>query len=96
MQASGKETAFSPLPCPSCSHAMPNLSPTTNIRVQKAGVRLTNYYIWSFMDNWEWREGFSTKFGIVHVDFGSKNLTRTPKESAKWLSRYIFNRSKRQ
>ncbi|KAI8476683.1 MAG: glycoside hydrolase superfamily [Monoraphidium minutum] len=65
-------------------------------KAQQSGVRLTHYYIWSFVDNWEWKEGFSTKFGIVHVDFKNKTLPRTPKQSAKWLQTHIFKKSKMQ
>lgn len=42
------------------------------------------------MDNWEWKEGFSTDFGIVDVDFKNPALPRTPKDSARWLRTYIF------
>lgn len=60
---------------------------------KKAGSKITAYYAWSFLDNWEWKEGFSTKFGIVNVDFKNKALPRTPKDSAKWLSKWVFNKS---
>lgn len=29
------------------------------------GVRLTHFFAWSFTDNWEWKEGFGTRFGLV-------------------------------
>lgn len=44
-----------------------------------AGVPLTAYYAWSFMDNFEWAFGYGQRFGIVHVDFDT--LVRTPKAS---------------
>jgi len=33
-------------------------------RAFDAGVRVTHYFAWSFTDNWEWREGFTTRFGV--------------------------------
>eukprot|EP00879_Flechtneria_rotunda_P007225 GHRR01007582.1.p1 GENE.GHRR01007582.1~~GHRR01007582.1.p1 ORF type:complete len:500 (+),score=122.40 GHRR01007582.1:150-1649(+) len=54
------------------------------------GVRLTHYFAWSLTDNWEWREGFTTRFGIVRIDFDKPGLPRRIKDSAKWLSQYIF------
>ncbi len=43
-------------------------------------VDVKGYFYWSFMDNFEWAEGFSKKFGLIHVDYDT--LVRTPKKSA--------------
>ncbi|WP_077938879.1 MULTISPECIES: GH1 family beta-glucosidase [unclassified Micromonospora] len=47
------------------------------------GVDVTAYFVWSLLDNWEWAEGFTKRFGLVHVDFGTG--ARTPKSSYAWL-----------
>jgi len=48
---------------------------------------LQGYYVWSFMDNYEWSFGYSKRFGIVYVDY--ETLERTPKESYKWFQKVI-------
>ncbi len=53
----------------------------------QAGVPLTGYHVWSILDNYEWSFGYTRRFGLVHVDFGS--LRRTPKDSARWYQRLI-------
>ena len=45
------------------------------------------YFHWSFIDNFEWAEGFSKKFGLVHVDYATGE--RTPKKSAHWYKKVI-------
>jgi beta-glucosidase len=52
-----------------------------------AGVNLEGYHVWSLLDNFEWAQGFTQRWGIVHVDFGSQ--TRTPKKSARWYQNVI-------
>ena len=48
------------------------------------GVPVKGYFCWSFMDNFEWQDGYSIRFGIVYTDY--MTLRRTPKLSARWYS----------
>jgi beta-glucosidase len=52
-----------------------------------AGVDVRGYYCWSLLDNFEWAEGFSKRFGLVHVDFDT--LVRTPKDSYGWFREVV-------
>jgi beta-glucosidase len=51
------------------------------------GVDLRGYMVWSFLDNFEWAEGYSKRFGIVFVEYGTQR--RLPKSSARWYSDVI-------
>jgi beta-glucosidase len=51
------------------------------------GVDLRGYMVWSFLDNFEWAEGYSKRFGLVFVEYGTQR--RVPKSSARWYSEVI-------
>jgi beta-glucosidase len=53
----------------------------------QAGVPLTGYHVWSFLDNYEWSFGYTRRFGLVHVDFDTQR--RTPKDGARWYRELI-------
>jgi len=62
--------------------------------VEKAleqGVPMQGYFLWSFMDNFEWAHGYSKPFGIVHVNFDTQE--RTFKRSAYWYRDFIRSNS---
>ncbi|MFF9144702.1 GH1 family beta-glucosidase [Streptomyces sp. NPDC014861] len=52
-------------------------------RALEAGVDIRGYFVWSLIDNFEWAEGFTKRFGLVHVDYATQE--RTPKASYGWL-----------
>jgi beta-glucosidase len=51
------------------------------------GLDVRGYFVWSLFDNFEWAEGYSRRFGIVFVEFGSQR--RILKSSAKWYRELI-------
>jgi beta-glucosidase len=55
------------------------------LQARDEGVPVQGYFVWSFMDNFEWGLGFSKRFGIVRVDYETQE--RTIKDSGHWYSR---------
>ncbi|MGO1003388.1 GH1 family beta-glucosidase [Lysobacter sp. CA196] len=53
----------------------------------QAGCDIRGYMVWSLLDNLEWSLGYSKRFGVVHVNYGTQE--RTPKDSARWYSKVI-------
>ncbi len=57
------------------------------LKAYTEGVKIFGYIYWALLDNFEWAEGFSPRFGLVHVDYGSKK--RLIKSSAWKLAEVI-------
>ena len=51
------------------------------------GIPVQGYFVWSFMDNFEWAFGYTRRFGLVYVDFETQQ--RIPKQSAYWYRQVI-------
>jgi beta-glucosidase len=51
------------------------------------GVDLRGYFVWSLLDNFEWSNGYSKRFGLIHVDYAT--LQRSIKDSGKWYAQVI-------
>ena len=56
-------------------------------RATAEGVPVRGYFLWSLMDNFEWADGYTNRFGIHYVDFASQK--RTPKLSADFYREVI-------
>jgi len=55
------------------------------------GVPIDGYLLWSFIDNYEWEDGYQRRFGIVHCDFETQ--VRTPKLSARYYAEVMRTRT---
>jgi beta-glucosidase len=53
-------------------------------RARRQGADVRGYVLWTLMDNFEWAEGYTKTFGVVHVD--RQTLVRTPKSSYHWYA----------
>jgi beta-glucosidase len=56
-------------------------------RAKDDGVDVRGYFVWTFLDNFEWAEGYDPRFGLVHVDFETQR--RIIKDSGKWYADFL-------
>ena len=62
------------------------------LRALDSGVPLRGYFVWSLLDNFQWAQGYSKRFGIVYVDYASQR--RTVKESGRFFGRVARTRGR--
>ncbi|WP_066631854.1 glycoside hydrolase family 1 protein [Labilibacter marinus] len=57
------------------------------LRAQKKGIPVKGYLIWTLIDNFEWKEGFEPRFGLVYNNF--KTQERIIKYSGLWFQSFL-------
>ena len=59
--------------------------------LKQEGLPIDGYFVWSWLDNFEWAEGFRPRFGLVHVDYETEK--RQLKKSGEWYGNWCKNNS---
>ncbi len=59
-------------------------------RAKQEGVKIKGYFVWTFLDNFEWAEGYHPRFGLVYVDFPTQQ--RIIKTSGHWYADFLSTR----
>jgi beta-glucosidase len=62
------------------------------VAAAESGVPIDGYFVWSFLDNLEWTQGFEQRFGLVWVDHQTQE--RRPKESFYWYRELVAGESR--
>ncbi|TIB71974.1 glycoside hydrolase, partial [Wallemia mellicola] len=57
------------------------------LRAIHRGADIRSYFAWAITDNLEWASGYSSRFGITHVDFDTQ--VRTPKLTSQFLKEWF-------
>jgi beta-glucosidase len=57
------------------------------LRAKNEGVNIGGYLCWTLLDNFEWREGYKPRYGLVYVDF--KTQQRIIKDSGYWFKDFL-------
>ena len=63
-------------------------------RARAQGVPVQGYFVWSLLDNFEWAQGYSKRFGIVYVDYPTQR--RIIKDSGHWYAAFIAAQRRQQ
>ncbi|TGZ83469.1 glycoside hydrolase family 1 protein [Ascodesmis nigricans] len=72
-----------------CEYFRTYIEAMTKARCE-SGVDVRGYFAWSLMDNFEWAEGYVTRFGVTYTDY-ENGQKRTPKQSA-YVVREMFDK----
>ena len=57
------------------------------LRAKQDGLPVDGYFAWTFLDNFEWAEGYRPRFGLVYVDFRTQQ--RIVKASGRWFQELL-------
>jgi len=57
------------------------------LKAKNDGVNVQGYFAWTLMDNFEWAEGYHTRFGLLHIDFETQK--RTIKDTGLWFQSFL-------
>ena len=63
------------------------------LRAKQDGLPVEGYFAWTFLDNFEWAEGYRPRFGLVYVDFRTQQ--RIVKASGRWFQRMLTQKEVR-
>nr|BAO04174.1 hypothetical protein [Delphinium grandiflorum] len=58
-------------------------------RAREEGADVRGYFVWSLMDSFEFRNGYSIRFGLWYTDYLHHKLQRLPKQSGSWYSSFL-------
>ncbi|EFJ04679.1 hypothetical protein SELMODRAFT_98083 [Selaginella moellendorffii] len=64
------------------------------VRAMRKGADVRGYFVWSLVDNFEWSQGYTKKFGLFFVDQEDLDLKRQPKASVLWFTTLLMSQSK--
>ncbi|XP_021718407.1 beta-glucosidase 6-like isoform X1 [Chenopodium quinoa] len=56
--------------------------------IKEDGCNVKGYFAWSFLDNWEWAAGYTSRFGLYYVDY-QNNQKRYAKNSVQWFKNFF-------
>lgn len=56
-------------------------------RASEEGIGIQGYFLWTFLDNFEWDKGYNERFGLVFVDYATQK--RIVKDSAYWYQKVM-------
>ncbi|XP_021617727.1 beta-glucosidase 24 [Manihot esculenta] len=56
--------------------------------IKEYNVKVKGYFAWSYSDNFEWNIGYTSRFGLIYIDY-ERNLTRHLKQSAIWFQKFL-------
>ncbi|XP_045761874.1 myrosinase 1-like [Maniola jurtina] len=63
------------------------------LSIKVDNVNVVGYTVWSLIDNFEWLDGYRTKFGLYEIDYSHPNRTRIPRVSAHYYACVTAKRS---